>query len=137
MPCLSSSFDPAVGPIINIGVRGPDQSSARPGEQLQAFPALIDTGASITCISNAVIQAIGLLPIGMREMVSATHQSPVNVYLVDLIIPFGATAHIRQGMQVMEFNQVGHSPFQILLGRDIICIGVFNISFDGHYTFSL
>jgi len=31
----------------------------------------------------------------------------------------------------------GGSPFQILVGRDIIGRGVLTLSFDGHFTFSL
>jgi hypothetical protein len=70
-------------------------------------------------------------------MVSATHVTPVHVYLVDLVIPFGDADTLRQGAQVMEFAPPAGSPFQILLGRDVICGGVLTISFDGHFSFSL
>jgi len=101
------------------------------------FPALLDTGASITCISLSVVQALNLVPIGMRPMVSATHAVPVNQYLVDLIFPFGSVIYIMSAMQVMEFVATNTTPFQILLGRDIICKGILTMSFDGHFTFSL
>jgi hypothetical protein len=97
---------------------------------------LIDTGASVTCISLGVAQAVGLQPIGMRPIVSATESAPVNVYLVDLLLPFVAAGFVSPGTQVLEFLPGGNSPFQILVGRDIICQGVFTISFDGHFTFS-
>ena len=74
---------------------------------------------------------------GLRQMVSATQIAPVNVYLVDLAIPFGTNAILRQGTQVLEFAPPQRSPFQILLGRDVLCLGVFTLSFDGHYSFSL
>jgi hypothetical protein len=74
---------------------------------------------------------------GMRSMTSATHSVPVNVYLVDLLLPFGNAGFLVQGTQVMEFAPPGGSPFQILLGRDILCKGTFTLSFDGHFTFSL
>jgi Aspartyl protease len=136
MPCLSGKFDPAIGPLINIGVLL-GNTAAPTLRQLTLFPALIDTGASVTCISATVVQSINLQPIGMRPMVSATHSVPVNQYLVDLILPFGAAGYVIKATQVMEFNAGGNAAFQILLGRDIICRGTLTLSFDGHFTFSL
>ncbi|HBI24949.1 MAG: hypothetical protein A2Y48_00145 [Nitrospirae bacterium RIFCSPLOW2_12_42_9] len=137
MPCLSGKFDLSIGPLINIGVIPAGVFTPSFSGQVTTFPALIDTGASITCISQGVVQTVGLQPIGMRPMVSATHSVPVNVYLVDLFLPFGAAGFIIQGAQVMEFIPEGTAPFQILLGRDIICRGTLTLSFDGHFTFSL
>lgn len=69
-------------------------------------------------------------------MTSATHSVPVLAYLVDLLVPFGQVFFTVRSAQVMEF-QATNAPFQILLGRDILCRGVFTMSFDGHFTFSL
>lgn len=138
MPCLSGRFDPNTGPLINVGVLLPGTITPVSGvTQIITFPALIDTGAAATCISSTVAQTVGLRPIGMRPMISATHSVPVNVYLVDLLLPFGTANFLVQGAQVMEFAPAGGSPFQILLGRDIICRGILTLSFDGHFTFSL
>lgn len=139
MPCLSGSFNTNTGPLINVGVLQPGVLTvASPASaQVTTFPALIDTGASATCISPNVAQTVGPRPIGMRPMTSATHSVPVNVYLVDLLLPFGNAGFIVSGTQVMEFAPAGGSPFQILLGRDILCQGTFTLSFDGHFTFSL
>lgn len=125
MPCLSGRFDPSIGPLINIGIIPAGLFTPSYSGQITTFPALIDTGASVTCISQNVVEAAGLQPIGMRPMVSATHSVPVNVYLVDLFLPFGAAGFIIQGAQIMEFIPEGSAPFQRLLG------------FDGHFTFSL
>jgi hypothetical protein len=100
------------------------------------FPALVDTGASGTCISPTVARTIGAAPIGMRPMSSATGSQAVAQYLVDLLLPFGSAGLILAGMQVLEFAHAG-APFQILLGRDIICRGTLTLSFDGHFTFSI
>lgn len=140
MPSLSGRFDPTIGVLINLGVA--------PGNTLgnltipstisvTTFPALVDTGASSTCISPSLATAIGVNPIGMRPMISATHSVPTNVYLVDLVVPFGANSIILPSIQVMEFNAGTNAPFQVLIGRDIICRGVFTMSFDGHFSFSL
>ncbi len=139
MPCLSNSFDPAIGPIINVGVlqTGAVAPAAALTAQINVFPALIDTGASITCISPGVAKTVALQPIGMRQMVSATQSVPVNIYLVDLFLPFGASGFIIQGAQVMEFSPASVSIFKMIVGRDIICQGALTISFDGHFTFCL
>lgn len=138
MPCLSGTYQPGIGPLINLGVAKPGTFVPnQPIKALTTFPALIDTGASATCISPNVAQTVGLQPIGKRPMVSATHAVPVNIYLVDLILPFGAAGFVVSGAQVMEFVPLGGSPFQILVGRDLICRGTLTMSFDGHFTFCL
>jgi hypothetical protein len=139
MPCLSGRFDPRIGPIINVGVLAPGSLTPVSGApaQITTFPALIDTGASSTCISPIVAQTIGLSPVGLQPMTSATHSVPVNVYLVDLVLPFGSTGFVVSGTQVMEFAQAGSGPFQMLLGRDVLCQGTFTLSFDGHFTLAL
>jgi hypothetical protein len=70
-------------------------------------------------------------------MVSATQDVPVNVYLVDLMLPFGATEFIMHGTQVIEFSAESGSRIQMLLGMDIIRQGVLTMSFDGHFTFCI
>jgi hypothetical protein len=139
MPCLSGRYDPGIGPLINVGVLPPGilTPATAASTQITAFPALIDTGATVTCISPNVAQTVGLQPVGMRPMVSATESVPVNVYLVDLLLPFGAAGFILPGAQVLEFTPAGGSPFQMLVGRDVICQGALTISFDGHFTFCL
>lgn len=92
----------------------------------------------MTCISPILAQSLGLQPIGLQSMMSATHIAvPTNLYLVDLGILFGQQVLMQQGMQVLEFACPATSPYQLLLGRDVICRGAFAMSFDGHYTLSL
>jgi len=70
-------------------------------------------------------------------MVSATSAVPVNAYIVDLVIPFGGVGYPIQGAQVLEFVPHAASPFQVLVGRDIICKGILTVAFDGHFSLSL
>jgi hypothetical protein len=140
MPSLSGKFDVSIGPLIivvvaPVGTITP--TTTTPPPHIANFPALIDTGATNTCISPAVAQAVGLQPIGKQPMTSATNSIPVNVYLVDLVLPFGSAGLILNSIQVMEFNPATGSPFQMLLGRDVICKGVLTLSFDGHFSFSI
>jgi hypothetical protein len=143
MPCLSGKFDPQIGLLISVGIARAGDLTPPAEKPIIQFPALIDTGASHTCISRTVVQSVALRPVGMRPMSSATHSVPVNVYLVDLLITFGNTASFIGGTQVMEFisppppDGSAKPVFQVLLGRDILCQGVLTLSFDGHFTFSL
>jgi hypothetical protein len=106
------------------------------------FAALLDTGASVTCISNNVVQAIGLTPSGKTSMVGSTGASTVDQYTFLVGFLFGAqqtatgaytgqlNAHLVQGC---EFQAHGFG-FDVLIGRDILCKGTMSLSFDGHYV---
>ncbi len=144
MPCLTAKFDVGTGPIINVGIALP--GTYKPSEAPKAIfmPALIDTGASGTCISaDAAINA-GLSPFGKAQMTSASETRAMNTYLADLYLPFGdptksggVTSGVMQNMRVMEFNHAG-PHFQVLLGRDIIGKGLFQmIGYDGRLTLCL
>lgn len=58
-------------------------------------------------------------------------------YLSDLVILFGSQGFALANSPVVEFAAPSNSPFQVLVGRDIICRGNLALSFDGHFSFSL
>jgi hypothetical protein len=105
------------------------------------FAALLDTGASVTCISKNVVQTVGLHPSGKTSMSGSTGQDTVDQYTFVVGFIFGArqtpaglvsgqlNAHLVQGC---EFQSHGFG-FDILIGRDILCKGSLSLSFDGHY----
>jgi hypothetical protein len=139
VPSLSGQFDPRIGPLINVGVflaRTLTPSNAIP-PSITTFPALLDTGANATFLSPSVAQTVGLKPMGLRPVVSATHTVPVAVYLVDLVLPFNKAQFILYATQVLEFSCSAGGPYQMLIGRDIICRGIFTLSSDGHFTFAI
>jgi len=37
----------------------------------------------------------------------------------------------------LEFTPPAAGPYQLLLGRDVICQGILTISLDGHFSFSI
>lgn len=142
---MSASFDPAVGPILNVGVGQP--ASLRDAESkdkpiVRAYPALLDTGADLTCISASVAAEVGLVPTGKRTMSSATESRDMNTYLVDLVLPFGdpkAGGEMRGLLNatVMEFD-AGKPEFQVLLGRDLLCLGLLSlVGYDKRLTFCM
>jgi predicted aspartyl protease len=150
MPSLVFQYNPNVGPLIQVAIWRPDfdpqQGLTVPQNPLTVtmYNALIDTGASCTCVTSKVINDVGLTPIG-KQIVGGVHgKKTVNQYQfqVALVIPQSQapTGHWSASALSMpvigvEFDTSG--GFDVLLGRDIICRGVLSISFDGHGTFSL
>jgi hypothetical protein len=144
MPCLSGIFDPIQGIFINIAVAKPGEiTSATKNLKIPNFVALVDTGASKTCISKQAAQTAGLIAIGKSPMVSATHTVDMDNYLADIFLPFGAaplggtTGLVINSISILEFNCETNCSFQILLGRDVLTKGIFTISFDGHFSFAI
>lgn len=70
-------------------------------------------------------------------MVSATHEVPVNVYLIDVVIPMIGNSYFIGGIQAMEFAPAASLPFQAIIGRDIISRGVLTLASDGHFALCL
>ena len=163
MPCLSAQYNPAIGPLIGLYVSPPtvmthSVSGATPSPSPAAgqssvltATALIDTGASITSITRLLAAQAGLPLIGRRSLGTAGGVVSANLYVADIGVPFGnvpassagsqihvagATTAMMQNIPIMEFDCP--SPhFKMLLGRDIICQGVFSLAFDQRYVFSL
>lgn len=142
MPSISFQYEPAVGPIIHILFTQAGALSSQV-ERTSGADLLIDTGASITCISPELAKRIGLRSLGKEPVVVASGTASLNTYLVDMLIPFTEPARTKgqtfpvENIQVMEY--LGNtSRYQGLLGRDIIDRGIFMLAgWDGKYYFSL
>ena len=113
---------------------------------LSVFKALVDTGATTTCLSGKVVDAVGLKPTGQTPMIGATGERIVNQFAcsigflqVQRRYPDGNVDGNMEGfsIQVLQFEQEHTAAYQVLLGRDILCQGAFSMSFDGHWIFSL
>jgi hypothetical protein len=151
MPCLAGNYNPAVGVLLQVAILPqPQFETLHISQQQQSppnltmFAALLDTGASITCISKNVVQTIGLQPSGKTSMSGSTGQSTVDQYTFVVGFMFAAqqsptgaisgqlAAHLVQGCEFMSHG----FGFDVLIGRDILCKGILSISFDGHYALS-
>ena len=131
--------------ITRLYVSAEESDAAKGVPTLHMFQALIDTGASSTCISSDVVSRVGLVPTGKTMMSGVTGQKPVDQYSFSLGFLLSPTAHpdgslsgpiIVRSVQGLEFNK-GVASFDVLLGRDIICSGALSLSFDGHFLLSL
>jgi hypothetical protein len=152
MPCAAGNFNPAVGIIMQVAIlpqsqivtfQAPRTPQSTPPD-LTMFAALIDTGASVTCISKNVVQALNLQPSGKTSMSGSTGQTTVDqfTFVVAFLFqaqqsPTGAISghlnmHLVQGCEFMSHG----FGFDVLIGRDILCKGTLTLSFDGHYILS-
>jgi hypothetical protein len=150
MPSLSINFNPAVGPLIQLSILPFGFQSSQPGQSsssplnLQNYMALIDTGASHTAISAKVISALSLTPIGKQPVGGVHGQQPTNLYQFQVALVF-PQSQLPSGM--MQANLVAFAvtgtefvapgAFDVLLGRDVLCRGLFTMSFDGHASLSV
>ncbi|MFQ5915525.1 MAG: retropepsin-like aspartic protease [Nitrospinota bacterium] len=137
MPCISVQFNPAIGPVLQVGICAPGSlKKTSAAEQAKALGCglLVDTGASITCISPGVVNQLGLRPIGKRQVGVASGSAALNTYVVDLVIPFGDPGSPRavqslvlDNWTVMEYRG-STANYQGLLGMDIIRRGYLTIA---------
>ncbi len=97
---------------------------------------LMDTGADATCISPTVAETLSLQPIGKVPVSGATGVAEMNQYMIDLLLQFGPNSLPINHHTVTVFN-ARSSNYDMLIGRDIICRGIFTMEFSGHFSFSL
>ncbi len=149
MPCISGSYNPNVGPLIQVAVFSASKellSGKIPKTlEVRTYNALIDTGATNTCLSDKVVKELNLQPRGKTTMSGATGTKPVDQFSVCIGFllsrkqePTGKDAFdiaALQPVQACQFSNSGFA-FDLLLGRDIICKGSFSMSFDGHFILS-
>ena len=143
MPVLSRNFNPRIGPLIQVIVAPPGQVRPLAGHTVQearkalnVYELLVDTGADTTCISKEVVDSLELSPQGTIPMTTPDGLSYPSTYLADIAIPFGEMVFTLESQQVIEFKG-DTKNYKGLIGRDILCRGVLNISFNGIFTFAL
>jgi len=109
-PChVSQSFDPHEG-IIDC--------------ERVLFEAIWDTGATSSVITQRIIDACGLQPIGMTRVHGVHGEQETEIYLVNIYLPNGVGFH-----EVTVTK--GHLPEgsgDMLVGMDIISSGDFSVT---------
>ena len=107
---------------------------------VQTVRALVDTGASCTCVDPTVLKALGLSPTGSVPILtpsSGTTPHPTDQYDVGLAIPGSDVAQaplIHQTIPVIE-SDLSAQGIEALIGRDVLasCVLVYN-GVTGHFT---
>jgi hypothetical protein len=138
LPHFTLALDAAGGgPIISVYVAVSQPRADALTAAGTAIPApvliraLVDTGASCTCIDPGVLTPLGLTPTGQMPMLTpSTGAVPQlkNQYDVSLIIPSGPhTPLVFSAIPITE-SDLAVQGIQALIGRDILadCILAYN-----------
>lgn len=147
MSAFSERFDWDAGLIWRIGVAsGTTTLTDMKAGKMRVCSALVDTGASRTCIARSVVDTLGLQSIGKAAMGTAGGLTEVDMYDVHVALFVGGArnpdgsydvrASVFKDMRVSEFAADGDDRFHALIGRDILRIGVLTLSPDGHNSFA-
>jgi predicted aspartyl protease len=91
--------------------------------------ALIDTGATNTCINKRLVDRLNLEIVGDGMMDTAGGLCESNLYYIDLLMRNNVSF---TNIRAMEFTS--DKIFDILIGMDIITLGDFAITNAGHRT---
>lgn len=112
----------AIGPTLSIQIQfGQDpcpNSIADPDIQKQLFPALVDTGASKSCIDSALARRLNLPVIDRQNIAGVSGIFEVNVHL--------AQVHVQElnftipGSFAAVHLTAAKLPYFALLGRDFL-----------------
>jgi predicted aspartyl protease len=127
------------GPVLQVTVTIEQNAGKTLTSQGKPLPApksglaLIDTGASNTCIDEDAAKELGLPIIDVGSMMSATHKVPCNIYPVQIITPIVALNSPR----TMGAALAGQGLLA-LIGRDVLarCTLFYNGP-TGQFTLSL
>ena len=130
MPHFLLPVHPSTGPLIDafVGVSVPRQLALTGAKQ--AVPnavrirALVDTGASCTCIDPTVVTTLGLTPTGQTPMSTpSTGTTPhiADSYDVSLLIPcMNKAPLVFQTIAIVSVPLLAPQGFHALIGRDVL-----------------
>ena len=88
------------------------------GSETADVYALIDTGATATCISKPLARKLKLKVVGQSMMNTAGGLKRTNRYIIDLKMPSEISF---ENIRAVEF--IGNTNFDILIGMDILMLG--------------
>ena len=108
----------------------PEQPGTKP--PVVEFQAIWDTGATLSVITQAVVDACDLKPTGMTHVASVHGEQDVETYLVNIALP---NQVMVTGVTVTKGILKG--DVHILIGMDVISGGDFAVTnHDGFTQFS-
>jgi hypothetical protein len=128
--------------LVNLGAFSPIEihippqiaqiitNSGQPMPNCVTGVALIDTGASSTCVHEPILRGLGLNPVGVVNTGTAGGPQQQNVYPVRIVCPtqgwaldLGRAIGVDLTGQIL--NKVPPEPIIALLGRDLLQDWVF------------
>ena len=90
-----------------------------PNVQFYETPALWDTGATHSIITDATVQAMGLVPTGQRMVQHGGGQSQHNTHVVNFYLP----NQVAIGGVIVTEHPANDGSFGAIIGMDIIMGG--------------
>ena len=94
-----------------------------PAVHFQQTKAIWDTGASATVVTDKIVKAAGLKPIGMTMTRGVHGEKMANVYMVALRLPNNV---VFNALRVTE-GELGPDA-DVLIGMDVISMGDFAVT---------
>jgi Aspartyl protease len=137
--------------FLDVAIIRPDDLHAGAGTLTasapKSFKALLDTGATATCITKNVADLVGLLPIGKVPIHGVSGLSYHNNYLFYVGFQVARNDFADLPGQVMETHVadvyvqgaeliIPGGEFDVLLGMDILSTGSLAVEGSGTFSFS-
>jgi predicted aspartyl protease len=134
------------GPILQVEVNLPQPLINLLSSQNKPIPAsspgfaLIDTGASRTCIDSSVLSKLGINPIGVVTMGTTGGSTTCQLFpaklsfsVITLVIDFGSVVGVN-----LQGQQINGTPIVALIGRDVLsrCLLIYSGT-GGFFTLAL
>ena len=135
------------GPMLSVQVALPSALEEHLASQNQPIPpsiqgwALIDTGATRSCVDTQVISSLQVNPIGIATVGTAKGQVQQNLYPAKFNFPDANNMTIEFSSAVgvdLTGQSIGEQRLVALIGRDVLshCILIYNGP-GGFFTLAL
>jgi len=142
---------------MNVAVLSPEDrtalASGKLSRKINAFTALVDTGASSTCITPKVAEMVGLQAIGKVPIQGVSGPNYHNNYLFHIGFPLSQNTQgsltakgdkVISDVSLSVFDmkiegaelQLHGDQFNVLLGMDVIGTGSLKLEGNGTASFS-
>jgi hypothetical protein len=117
------------GPNIEVSIVPPQpvaEQLQKEGKDVPGFRAnaLIDTGASSSCISQVIVDSLNLIPFDVQIVHTPSGQSEQLFYDAGIVLPISQPNIISVQTPCSNFqtpcSNLSKQPFQVLIGRDVL-----------------
>lgn len=151
MPLIRGKLDNRRA-IVDVGLRpssilieGVSPAQAPPIIDIRPVRGLIDTGATVTCVTRAAALRAGLKPRGKQRLGNVSSIEIHTAYMFELGVWYeideGETQNATRGYYgfdpILGCDFKDNDDFDVLIGMDLIGQGDISISRDGSFRWEL